>query len=106
MKCIDCASVLKAKYKYPVLGKRYGTLPGVVHVYWCNSCHKKYRFLEVNEEILKAWYQTWEERRQQWIQENSQLEQKIYWLSMPDRLDNRKLLKLRKALIALIEQTF
>jgi DNA-directed RNA polymerase subunit RPC12/RpoP len=65
--CPTCGHRIPKRYKYPVLGKRYG-LPSTVHVYWCETCQKKVRSHEVDEETLKDWIQQRIQRKSTWRQ--------------------------------------
>ena len=106
MKCAVCQSRLIPRCNYAVKGKRYGTLPGIVHVYWCPTCRQTIRFLKVQESLLQEWAAQWEQRRREWLAEEARLAQKLYWLTQPTNYAERKLQEIRRGLIALMERTF
>lgn len=106
MNCPECYAKLIAHHKYPVLGKRYGSLPGMVHIYWCKRCQQRFRYVEIRERDLKDWQAQWEACRQSWIRENARLEEKLSWFSQPYEGAERKLRNLRMKLAALMQETF
>lgn len=104
MKCPRCQKRMTVKARYKVKGVRYGSVPGLKRVYVC-QCGYSCRSLEAREQDLIELAEQYEKRRQAWIRKQAALEQKVYYLSLPDNLGEHKLKRVRQGLIDLIQQT-
>lgn len=106
MECPECSRRMYVSHKYPVLGRRYGKLPCYVRVYWCKSCQQRFRYVELRESLLTDLQAQFEEKRQSWIRTKAELEEKIRWLKMPVNSGQRRIQRIRQALIDLLDETF
>jgi len=104
VKCPRCQKRMTVKSRYRVKGVRYGSVPGLKRVYVC-QCGYSFKSLEARERDLIELAEQYEKRRQAWIRQEAALEQKIYYLTMPEHLGEHKLKRVRQGLIDLIQQT-
>jgi hypothetical protein len=95
---------MTVKSRYRVKGVRYGSVPGLKRVYVC-QCGYTQRTVETLEKNLSDQQQQYEQKRQAWIRERAELQQQIYYLSLPVNSGETKLKRVRQGLIDLIQQT-
>lgn len=103
--CPECQQRMKVIRSALVKGFKKGLSPGRKRVYSC-SCGAQVSTLEIDETLLQEQARCQEERRQTFIREKAALEQKVYYLTQPTNLASNRLVRIRRDLLKILEQTF